>query len=91
MAKLRKVDGVGIRGGEIYIFFCPGCRRGHPFEVPHWTWNGSFDAPTFSPSLLCNESFPKERCHLFVKDGKIQFLSDCHHELKGQTVDMVDF
>ena len=24
----------------------------------------------------------------FVTDGKIQFLSDCHHRLAGQTVDL---
>lgn len=27
-------------------------------------------------------------CHSFVKDGKIQFLSDCTHELAGKTVDI---
>lgn len=28
-------------------------------------------------------------CHSFIKDGKIQFLNDCTHELAGQTVGMV--
>jgi hypothetical protein len=27
-------------------------------------------------------------CHSFVTDGKIHFLDDCSHELKGQTVDL---
>lgn len=27
-------------------------------------------------------------CHSFVTDGKIQFLSDCTHELAGQAVDL---
>lgn len=27
-------------------------------------------------------------CHSFVRDGKIQFLGDCTHELAGQTVDL---
>lgn len=31
------------------------------------------------------------RCHLFVTDGRIQFLDDCTHELKGQTVDLPDW
>lgn len=26
------------------------------------------------------------RCHSFVRDGQIQFLDDCSHDLKGQTV-----
>lgn len=29
-------------------------------------------------------------CHSFVRDGKIQYLSDCTHELAGQTVDMAE-
>lgn len=29
-------------------------------------------------------------CHSFVHDGKIQFLSDCTHELAGQTVELED-
>ena len=27
-------------------------------------------------------------CHSFVRDGKIEFLGDCTHGLKGQTVDL---
>lgn len=29
------------------------------------------------------------RCHSFVTDGRIQYLTDSEHELAGQTVDMV--
>lgn len=29
-----------------------------------------------------------ERCHSYVTDGRIQFLSDCNHKLAGQTVDL---
>jgi hypothetical protein len=32
---------------------------------------------------------PKPRlCHSFVRDGRIEFLSDCTHALAGQTVDL---
>lgn len=31
------------------------------------------------------------RCHSFIRDGKIQFLSDCSHEFAGQTVEIGDF
>lgn len=34
---------------------------------------------------------PHTRCHSFVKDGKIQFLGDCTHELAGQTVELPDW
>lgn len=27
-------------------------------------------------------------CHSFVRDGRIEFLSDCSHALVGQTVDL---
>lgn len=30
-------------------------------------------------------------CHSFVRDGQIQFLSDCTHELAGQTVPLKPF
>lgn len=81
----------------IYMFKCPGCKYLHPFHVKAgahhngstWDFNGDVDKPTFTPSLLVNDHYPASRCHLFLIDGKIQFLSDCHHELAGQTVDMV--
>lgn len=28
------------------------------------------------------------RCHSFVKDGRIEFLSDCSHALAGKTGDL---
>lgn len=57
-----------------------------------WTWNGSVDAPTFAPSILVrwrgyDEDKPVETCcHSFVREGMIQFLTDCTHRLAGQTV-----
>jgi len=72
-----------------YIVFCPGCKHDHPFDS-RWSFNGDFEKPTFAPSMLVNGFDPKLRCHSFVTDGKIQFLSDCHHELTGQTVDLPD-
>src|SRR6266852_5021326 len=43
-----------------YAFHCPGCESAHAVTVEgtrdgslaKWGWNGSMDAPTFSPSLL---------------------------------------
>lgn len=83
--------GKGQRGGTVYCFHCPGCENAHPIEVPHWTWNGSMTEPTFDPSLLCNKDTPESRCHSFIRDGKIQFLSDCHHALKDTTVEIPDW
>lgn len=40
--------------------------------------------------ILNHETFePVEfRCHSFITDGKIQYLSDCTHKLAGQTVEL---
>lgn len=35
-------------------------------------------------------SFECSLCHSFVIDGNIQFLGDCTHKLKNQTVPMVE-
>jgi hypothetical protein len=78
-------------GSGRWAFHCPGCNYGHYFEVPRWTWNGSVDAPTFTPSLLSNQSVPEQRCHLNMVLGKIQFHIDSHHELKGLVVDCPDW
>lgn len=71
---------------------CPGCRRSHIITLPNWTWNGSTERPTLSPSLLVYPATGPDgkqlwpRCHSFVRDGSIQFLGDCDHALAGQTV-----
>lgn len=54
---------------------------------PSWQWNGDMEKPTFNPSLLVRIGDDRQ-CHLFVRDGMIEFLGDCHHELKGKTVEM---
>jgi hypothetical protein len=77
-----------------YTFFCPGCKRTHTvWTAPHadqavWQTNGDTDKPTFSPSLLVWPDEPQNRCHSFIKDGNIQFLGDCFHELKNKTVEL---
>jgi len=77
--------------GRMLVFHCPGCGYDHPFEVPRWKWNGSFDRPTFEPSLLVNASRPESRCHSYVKEGKIRFLKDSYHALKGQEVEIPEW
>jgi hypothetical protein len=85
---MPKVEEHKFDGGAQYWFWCPGCECSHAFTVPPWTFNGDVEKPTFSPSLLCNQSHPPSRCHSLVNDGKIQFLGDCHHKLAGQTVEL---
>lgn len=85
-------------GGRL-SWWCPGCDRAHMVAVgegpgPRWGWNGSTEKPTFSPSVLVSydgadagrNGAPPRVCHSFVVDGQMQMLSDCTHELAGQTV-----
>ena len=93
MNEFKKVSDVLLESNGIYFIECPGCKVLHPIHVGEqhrirWDFNGNLDAPTFTPSLMVNQGYPSQ-CHLFLTDGKIQFLSDCHHALAGQTVDMV--
>lgn len=96
---LRDTEGGGI------MFKCPACKEAHRVVVntTEWHWNGNAEKPTITPSILVRseanpdavEAFKEwrteRRCHSFVTDGKIQFLSDCTHELAGQTVDIPDW
>ncbi len=85
MGKIQKLES----NGEIsYWFYCPGCNVGHIYDSK-WTFNGNFKEPSFSPSLFVNKGRP-DQCHLFITDGKIKFIEDSHHHLKGKTVDMID-
>lgn len=92
MSKLRKLTRAET-GETIYCFYCPGCKYMHQFLVDgpmRWDFNGNMEKPTFNPSLLVNESHPESRCHSFVREGKIQYCGDCHHDLKGKTVELPD-
>ena len=102
MAKLHEIKTGSSQ--RLFVFHCPGCGYDHPYHVggdptyrPQWTWNGSFDAPVFKPSLLVNQDDPLHRCHLFLggpngdQPGKLVFLGDSHHALKGQTVDCPEY
>lgn len=43
------------QGHRFLVFMCPGCQEPHEVCVqgpgPLWTWNGSVDTPTFTPSI----------------------------------------
>lgn len=41
---------------------------------------------TFKPADGGESSFKCKVCHSFVRDGRIQFLSDCSHGLAGRTI-----
>lgn len=75
-----------------WVIRCPGCDDFHVVDT-RWTFNGDFERPTFSPSLLLNgdptyHNPAAPRCHSFIREGRIEFLGDCSHALAGKTVDL---
>jgi hypothetical protein len=92
-----------------YYIWCQGCKCAHCFPVtleyysyrmkgrtgklPIWTFSGTLEKPTFSPSLRHYYNKPPNgeeitTCHIIVTNGQIQFCADCPFELKGQTLDL---
>lgn len=77
---------------EILMIQCPGCNTEHRIWVnegsPKWEWNGSFDEPTFTPSLRVDMG-NGHICHSNITDGKITYFEDSTHPLAGkQNIDL---
>lgn len=101
------------------IYWCQGCKQSHSVRIEGqhaWTFDGNFESPTFSPSVLTTSGhyisghkpgdrcwctynaenpdnpapFTCQRCHTFIKNGNVQFLNDCSHELAGQILPLPD-
>ena len=81
---------------------CPACGFEHSFSVDleghgkhtndTWSFNGDYDKPTFTPSMLSNRNKVDEHkpiCHSFVRDGMWQFLGDCTHNMAKHHVPMI--
>lgn len=84
-----------------YWFECPGCKQPHVIPVSgsdpngkYWGFNEDMIKPTFTPSLLVYDINPdgarRTLCHLFLRDGVIEFLNDCAHEFKGKKVPLTE-
>lgn len=82
-----------------HMYWCPGCDSLHAVAInpdkntlgAGWTFTGTLECPTYTPSELTTwsgvnkDGAPEERrCHTFITDGVIDFLSDCTHELRGK-------
>jgi Family of unknown function (DUF6527) len=81
-----------------HVIRCPACQETHhllvkPDHDRGWTFNGDMDQPTFSPSLLVTYDGADGRrvCHSYIVGGRMGFLTDCTHAMRGQTVDLPHF
>lgn len=89
--------GDGSAGPVRLGWHCPGCGEAHLIPVgpssppPSWDWDGARDRPTLSPSIRIRfeRRGREEVCHSFVRDGVVEFLPDCTHELAGLSVPML--
>lgn len=109
--KLRKIVGGPGSGFSGFVHWCPACQEVHQYATenqngPKWTFNGNFEQPSFTPSMLIRwgrfadpnwkpddgeEDTYSGVCHYFITDGKIAYCGDCTHAMKGQTVDLPDW
>jgi hypothetical protein len=86
----------GTHGRELH-FWCPGCDTTHAIRVDGanaWKWNADQERPTASPSLLSTSTDAlgvERRCHGYLRDGRLEFLNDSTHALRGQTVELPDW
>lgn len=89
MARLGKK--LRTSGDHGLMFYCPACKTTHGIRIGRngWQWNENQNEPTFTPSLMSIAG--DLRCHCFVRDGAIEYLSDSTHAMKGQIVPMPDW
>lgn len=87
-----------LRDG-LYSFDCPVCRK-HYVPADRWKLIGDMDNPTLAPSVKetvnpkdhahYQARLPTTICHFHVRNGTLEFCSDCTHALAGQTVPMTE-
>lgn len=92
---------IGDKIQKRHYYWCPGCDTLHGIAIlpdrqdngAGWSFSGTLECPTYSPSQLTKymrgtgSGDSKEFvCHTYIRNGQIEFLNDCTHELKGKTV-----
>lgn len=68
-----------VRSGH----YVPGHKKDDDIEEECWCKYNKANPEKAAP-------FTCGICHSFVKNGKIQYLNDCTHELAGKTIDMIE-
>jgi hypothetical protein len=89
--KVKKIKTPSL--GTEWLFSCPACKCAHGFKIPPWSFNYDPEKPTIGGTVLVNgqsvyQNPSIDRCHSSVTDGKITYMNDSSHELKGKTVEL---
>jgi len=83
-----------------HYYWCPGCDCLHGITIrpdvadngAGWTFSGTLEKPTYAPSQLTTYEYgpqgdrKRQVCHTFIREGMIQYLGDCTHDMRGKTV-----
>ena len=91
-------------GTQHLTWWCEPCDSHHsvpvvvgpnPPEKKVWGFNGDLKKPTLTPSVHYlgwkdQNGNIKGKCHLFLRNGMVQYLSDCSHDMAGKTVKVQD-
>lgn len=80
------------------------CPASGSIDIPRdgrWSFDGNYEWPTFSPSVNETRGQAGQSCedfkadprpwrnHVFIRQGRIEYLSDCTHEFAGTTVEIL--
>lgn len=85
---------------RMHYYWCPGCDALHGIAIrpdvnsigAGWEFTGTLKCPTYAPSQLThwdgleNGVEVRKVCHTFIREGRIEFLGDCTHAMRNQTV-----
>ena len=94
-----KVTTIILAGETRIVWRCPACKCSHGVPIDgarKWDFNGNMESPSLSPSILISYggANPPDRsniCHCFIRNGNIEYCSDCSHDLAGKTVEIPNF
>lgn len=84
---------------NLLMFFCPACGCCHQIDTTRWKVTGDTGKETIRPSILVYPHKSRDkfgsvvntpRCHLFITNGVIEYLSDCNHAMANQKVELLD-
>lgn len=88
-----RVGTVQVKDGQTtrYAYwFCPRCNwlHGVPIDIANdlgakWGWNGSYENPTLTPSVLSKHA-DKTECHCFIQNNQINFCGDTPPSASGE-------
>lgn len=84
--RLARVELQGGLPGPGWAWWCPGCCTHHAVDEARWSVTGAESSrPSIVPSVVVRDAAGAVVCHSYVREGSIEFLSDCRHPLAGAT------